>query len=85
MASATAMAIKAKRTFSDEAILGGSPGLWGFEGELVESSMPVSASRGREFAGNMLVSCCETWSFSLAASTCLLASWRWGCCCVVTC
>lgn len=74
MASATPMAIKAKRIFSDEAILGGSFGLWVFEGELVEPSMPASASRGRECAGKVLVSCCETWSISLAASTCLLAS-----------
>lgn len=76
MASATAMAIKAKRTFSDEAILDESFGLWAFEGELVEPSMPASASRGMEFAGKVLVSCCETWSLSLAAATCLLASWR---------
>lgn len=75
IASATAMAIKAKRIFSEEAILGESLGLGVFEGELVEPSMPEFASRGREFAGKVLVSCCETWSFSLAASTCLLACW----------
>lgn len=80
-ASTTATAIKAKRTFSDEAILGGSLELWAFEGELEELPKPASASRGKEFAGKVLVSSCGEISslLPLSASTCLLASWRWGC------